>query len=49
MFRILDAGNALAVNGLYLEEIRFLKAMYGKELVKKDGVIYRRMEVEELA
>lgn len=48
MFRILDSGKALAINGLYLEEIKFLKALYGKELKKEKGIIYRAMEQEVL-
>lgn len=48
MFQILDAGKALAVNGLYLEEIKFLKSMYGRELRKQDGILYRAMEEEAL-
>ena len=48
IFRILDSGNAVSVNGLYLEEIKYLKSLYGKELKKDGGLIYRAMEMEVL-
>lgn len=48
MLRHLDSGKALAINGLYLEEIKILKALYGKELAKDKGIIYRKMEMEAL-
>ena len=44
----LDTGKAVAINGLFLEEIKFLKSMYGKELKKDRGIIYRAMEMEVL-
>lgn len=48
MFRILDSGKALDINGLFLEEIKFLKSLYGKELRKEGSIIYRVMEEEVL-
>ena len=44
----LDSGKAVSINGLFLEEIKFLKAMYGQELKKDRGIIYRVMEMEAL-
>ena len=48
ILRALDSGQAVAVNGLFLEEIKFLKSMYGRELKKDRGIIYRAMEMEVL-
>ena len=48
ILKALDSGKAVAVNGLFLEEIKFLKSMYGKELKKDHGIIYRAMEMEVL-
>lgn len=48
IFRVLDAGKAVSINGLYLEEIKFLKSLYGRELKKEQGIIFRAMEEEAL-
>lgn len=48
MMRNLDRGEALRVSHLFLEEIVFLKNMYGAELKKTGGYIYRAMEQEVL-
>ena len=48
IIRELDQGRVVMVNTLYLEEIRFLRDIYGTEL-KKDGcLIYRKMEREAM-
>lgn len=47
-FRVLDAGGILDINGLFLEEIKALKHIYGKELRKERGILYRAMEAEAL-
>ena len=41
MIRNLDNGEVLVVSSLYLEEVKFLRAMYGKELKTTNGNMYR--------
>lgn len=48
LFKQLDGGKAVNINHLYLEEIRYLKDLYGSELTKQGGFIYRKMEQEVL-
>lgn len=46
IMRELDAGRAVVVNGLFLEEFKILKSLYGAELKKDGPLIFRAMERE---
>ena len=47
MMHHLDNGGAVEIRHMYLDEIKILKAIYGKELKKEDGILYHKPEVEE--